>query len=131
MIDEIENKRIRIRDYLSGDLDNQEKQDFQEWLERDLEAQRLFREQVKQYHQMRWAENWDRLDDYKAFDLAHATGSQASLTSDNFKIRGCDCSGFNNRFRDLAMETAEGAGNVSYDCGYHDTPGECSGVDIG
>ncbi|WP_455509668.1 FecR domain-containing protein [Butyricimonas paravirosa] len=70
MIDEIENKRIRIRDYLSGDLDNQEKQDFQEWLERDLEAQRLFREQVKQYHQMRWAENWDRLDDYKAFDLA-------------------------------------------------------------
>ncbi|MFR1240581.1 MAG: hypothetical protein ACLSDJ_05415 [Butyricimonas faecihominis] len=26
----------------------------------------------------------------------------------------------------LAMETAEGAGNVSYDCGYHDTPGECS-----
>lgn len=70
MTDEIENKRIRIRDYLSGDLGNQEKQDFQEWLERDLEAQRLFREQVKQYHQIRWAENWDRLDDYKAFDLA-------------------------------------------------------------
>ena len=37
MTDEIENKRIRIRDYLSGDLGNQEKQDFQEWLERDLE----------------------------------------------------------------------------------------------
>lgn len=69
MTEEIENKRTRIRNYLSGDIGKQEKQDFRDWLARDTEALELFREQVKLYHKVRWAENWNRLNGAKAFDL--------------------------------------------------------------
>ena len=68
MTDEIENKRTRIQDYLSGSLDKQKKQDFREWLESDGEAREFFREQVGQYQRIRWAARWERLDDAKAFE---------------------------------------------------------------
>lgn len=56
-------KEIRIRDYLSGELNREEEREFNQWLERDSDAQRIFKEQVKQEHLLRWARRWKAIDD--------------------------------------------------------------------
>lgn len=56
-------KEIRVREYLSGELNEAEEREFNEWLGGDAEAQRIFKERVKQYHLIRWAERWETIDD--------------------------------------------------------------------
>jgi len=65
MIDQNE-KEIRIREYLSGELSETEEREFDEWLAGDMDAQRIFKERVKQYHLIRWARRWDAIDDDEA-----------------------------------------------------------------
>ena len=59
-------KEIRIREYLSGELSEVDEREFNEWLGGDAEAQRIFKERVKQYHLIRWAERWEMIDDNEA-----------------------------------------------------------------
>lgn len=56
-------KEIRIREYLSGELSQAEEREFNEWLTGDMDAQRIFKERVKQYHLVRWARRWEAIDD--------------------------------------------------------------------
>ena len=56
-------KEIRIRDYLSGELNREEEREFNQWLERDSDAQRIFKDQVKQEHLLRWTRRWKAIDD--------------------------------------------------------------------
>ena len=62
MIDKNE-KETRIREYLSGELSEKEEREFNEWLVGDVEAQRIFKERVKQYDLIRWAKRWEYIDD--------------------------------------------------------------------
>ena len=59
-------KEIRIREYLSGELSKAEEREFNEWLDGDADAQRIFKERVKQYHLIRWTERWEAIDDEMA-----------------------------------------------------------------
>ncbi|WP_222860555.1 MULTISPECIES: FecR domain-containing protein [Butyricimonas] len=59
-------KEIRIREYLSGELSETEEREFDEWLAGDMDAQRIFKERAKQYHLIRWARRWDAIDDGEA-----------------------------------------------------------------
>lgn len=59
-------KEIRIREYLSGELSKAEEREFNEWLDGDADAQRIFKERVKQYHLIRWMERWEAIDDEMA-----------------------------------------------------------------
>lgn len=63
---EQDEKEIRIREYLSGELSEAGRQEFREWLAKDMDAQRIFKEQVKQMHLIRWAEHWDVIDEETA-----------------------------------------------------------------
>ena len=60
---EQDEKEIRIREYLSGELSEAGRQEFREWLAKDMDARRIFKEQVKQMHLIRWAEHWDVIDE--------------------------------------------------------------------
>ena len=63
---EQDEKEIRIREYLSGELSEAGRQEFREWLAKDMDARRIFKEQVKQMHLIRWAEHWDVIDEETA-----------------------------------------------------------------
>ena len=63
---EQDEKEIRIREYLSGELSEAGRQEFREWLAKDMDVRRIFKEQVKQMHLIRWAEHWDVIDEETA-----------------------------------------------------------------
>lgn len=54
-------KEIRIQTYLSGELDQKDKKEFDCWLMADSEAQAIYKNQIEQYHQIRWSQQWDSI----------------------------------------------------------------------
>ncbi len=54
-------KEIRIQAYLAGELNEEEKKEFDDWLMADSEAQSIFKIQVRQYQQVRWSQKWDTI----------------------------------------------------------------------
>ena len=62
----IEEKRTRIHDYLTGTMDEEKQQAFNHWLKKDEEAQLLFREEVRKFRRVEWAERWDQVNDMQA-----------------------------------------------------------------
>lgn len=59
-------KEMRIREYLSGELSKAEEREFNEWLAGDMDAQRIFAERVKEFHLVRWAKRWEAIDNDEA-----------------------------------------------------------------
>ena len=59
-------KEMRIREYLSGELSEKEEREFNEWLAGDMDAQRIFAERVKEFHLVRWAKRWEAIDNDEA-----------------------------------------------------------------
>ena len=79
----IEEKRTRIHDYLTGTMDEEKQQAFNHWLKKDEEAQQLFREEVRKFRRVEWAERWEQVnesapEDYK--DYRFATRQQLSYS---------------------------------------------------
>ncbi|MCB6973600.1 MULTISPECIES: FecR family protein [Butyricimonas] len=62
----IEEKRTRIHDYLTGTMDEEKQQAFNHWLKKDEEAQLLFREEVRKFRRVEWAERWEQVNDMQA-----------------------------------------------------------------
>lgn len=54
---------MRVQQYLFGELDESEKQAFDEWLAGDAEALNLFRRQVRQCYWIRWEDRWGKIDE--------------------------------------------------------------------
>lgn len=65
----IEEKRTWIHDYLVKTMDEEKQQTFNHWLEEDEEAQQLFREEVRKFRRIEWAERWDQVNDTKVEKL--------------------------------------------------------------
>ncbi|MDY4043239.1 MAG: DUF4974 domain-containing protein [Marinifilaceae bacterium] len=61
-----EEKEERVREYLSGEMNPEERAMFEHELDTDEEINRLFRMQVRQYERIRWADRWGRLNEQQA-----------------------------------------------------------------
>lgn len=61
-----EEKEERVREYLSGEMNPEERAMFEHELDTDEEINRLFQMQVRQYERIRWADRWGRLNEQQA-----------------------------------------------------------------
>lgn len=61
-----EEQEERVREYLSGEMNPEERAMFEHELDSDGEINRLFRMQVRQYERIRWADRWGRLNEQQA-----------------------------------------------------------------
>ena len=85
-------KEMRIREYLSGELSKAEEREFNEWLAGDMDAQRIFAERVKEFHLVRWAKRWEAIDNDEARKQAKSHCAH-SVDEPAFCIffNGCRC----------------------------------------